>query len=775
MQANKMNVYHRLKPSTRLFAVIAVLAMNLAGCAGKQAYTRGNKAEISKDFETAMTEYKAALDKDPKNIEYQLKYDQARFSAAFQHFEAGRRALDKQDYQTARSEFARVLEIDPTHALAELELAKVNDILTKRSRNEPVPEIQFEQLKADTRTDPTPQSQLEPKNRGPFDTIRMTQDSRMEFETLAGLAGINVIFDPDFRGTRVQLELNSVDIYEALDLLALQTRSFWKPVNRSTILVSPDNQTKRRDYEELVLKTIYMTNSVTSTELTEAITTLRTLLNMRYLMSSTAMNAIIIRDTADRVAIAEKIIEDLDKAKPEVLVDATVLEVDRNTLRQLGILPPQGTAVTAGAGSGATSTSGTSFPLNNLPSTSANYSLTIPPVTAQFLATSGNTRLIQNPRVRATDGKLAQIRIGSQIPIASGSFQPAFVGATGTPVVNFQFVDVGVNLDITPRVLLNHEISMTIQVQVRALAGDRNVGGVTQPVLTNRQIQHEIRLAEGETNVLGGIITETESTSLNGIPGLKNIPVLKYFFSQEQKSRDQTEIIIMLTPHILRMPNITASNMRGLYTGSETIPRLRSSPNVPAAGSPAPASAAPTPGTPPAAQPPAGQPPAGQPTAVAPPPAAPPVTPPNTQPQAQRETNSTVTFIPSPVTLPPAGTATLNIVGNGTDFFGVDLTLSFEAGAVDIREVREGGFLSRDGQIIGFVQRMETESGTVRISIERPPGAPAVSGSGNLVTLVLARGPRGGDSTIRVTYFRIRDPQQNLSVGRSAEVRVLAP
>src|SRR5437899_3327375 len=380
MQVQEMNAYYKLKPSTTLFAVIAVLAMNLTGCAGKQAYTRGSKAETSRDFEAAMTEYKTALDKDPRNNEYRLKYEQARYNAAFQHFEAGRRALDKQDYQTAKMEFTRVLELDPSHTLAEQQLAKVNDILTNRSRNEPAPEIQFAQLKEETRTDPTPQSQLEPKNKGPFDTIRMTQDSRMEFETLANLAGINLIFDPDFRGTRVQLELNNVDIYEALDILALQTRSFWKPVNKSTILVSPDNQTKRRDYEELVLKTIYMTNSVTSTELTEAITTLRTLLNMRYLMSSTAMNAIIIRDTADRVAIAEKIIEDLDKAKPEVLVEATIMEVDRSTLRQLGLLPPQGTSLsytgggtttgtTLGTGTATTttSTSSTSITLRDLP------------------------------------------------------------------------------------------------------------------------------------------------------------------------------------------------------------------------------------------------------------------------------------------------------------------------------------------------------------------------------------------------------------------------
>src|SRR2546430_2613274 len=600
MQVVTMNAHYRLKSTSTLLAVAAVLAISVTGCAGRQAYTRGGRADVSRDFETAMTEYKAALDQEPQNKEYRLKYETARYNAAFGHYEAGRRAVEKQDYVTAKAEFTRVLEIDPTHALAEQQLGKVNDILTKRSRNEPEPEIQYEQLRNETRTDPSPQAQLEPKNKGPFDPIRMTQDSRMEFETLANLAGLNVIFDPDFRGTRVQLELNNVDIYEALDILALQTRSFWKPVNKSTILVSPDNQTKRRDYEELVLKTIYMTNSVTSTELTEAITTLRTLLNMRYLMSSTSMNAIIIRDTADRVAIAEKIIEDLDKAKPEVLVDAAVLEFDRQVARQLGIVPPQGTAVSTFGGTGGTGAStGNVNPLNRIPRSSSSFSISIPPATATLLATSNLTKLLQNPRIRATDGKLASIRIGSQVPIASGSFQPAFVGATGTPVVNFQFVDVGVNLDITPRVLLNHEISMTVMVQVRALAGDRNVGGVTQPVLTNRQVQHEIRLAEGETNILGGIITESESTSLNGIPGLKNIPILRYLFSKEEKGRDQGEIIIMLTPHIIRIPNTTATNLRGLYTGSETIPRLRVSPNVPAIGSPAP-TAAPAPGpTPP--------------------------------------------------------------------------------------------------------------------------------------------------------------------------------
>src|SRR6266487_4255170 len=404
MQVQKMNTHYRFETKKTLLALIAVLAINVAGCASRQAYTRGNRAEITRDFDTAMIEYKAALDRDPRNYEIRLKYEQARFNSAFQHFEAGRRAFDKQDYQTAKMEFTRVLEIDPTHTLAEQQLAKVNEVVTSRTRKEPEPEIQFEQLREETRTNPTPQSQLEPKTKGPID-VHMTQDSKVAFETLSELAGFNVIFDPDFRGTRVQIDLNRVDIFEALDIVSLQTRSFWKPINKTTILVSPDNQTKRRDYEELVLKTIYLSNSVTSTEITEAITALRTLLNMRYLAQSTAMNAIIVRDTADRIAIAEKIIQDLDKAKPEVIVDATLLEVDRNTLRQLGIVPPQGTSLAFTApGTTPTTTTGTTGTTTTTTTNNtvrlrdpqaintANFAFNIPDSVAQFLASSSNTK-----------------------------------------------------------------------------------------------------------------------------------------------------------------------------------------------------------------------------------------------------------------------------------------------------------------------------------------------------------------------------------------------
>jgi general secretion pathway protein D len=304
---------------------------------------------------------------------------------------------------------------------------------------------------------------------------------------------------------------------------------------------------------------------------------------------------------------------------------------------------------------------------------------------------------------------------------------------------------------------------VTTTVQVSALAGDRNLGGLTLPVFTNRSVTHEIRLAEGESNVLGGIITDTEAVSMAGIPGLKDIPILKYFFGQERKQRDETEIIIMLTPHILRMPNIKDINLRGLNVGSVNQPKLRAD-NAITFTAPTPATI-PTVPTTPATLPPGA---AGASTQ----PAAPTAPPPPPAP-----TNTTIAFAPSPVTLvatPGNGANVVSIVANGS-VFGADLVLSFDPAAFSISQIREGGFLSRDGQLIALTQNIDSAAGTVRISLERPPGSAPVSGTGNLVTLVLEPGARKGSSTLKVTDFQVRDARQTVQAGRGAEVQINVP
>ena len=759
-------------PGRRL-AALSLVALLLAGCAaGRGAYNLGLQAELVRDYETALAHYERALAEKPGDIEYRLKVQQARYAAALQRFENGRRALDAGELERARGEFARARQLDPAYEMARTELARVERLIAADTPEETIPALDFNVRRELARTDPSLDRRLDTPLQEPI-SLTINQEAGTVFETVTQLAGLNVIFDPDWSVTQRQAELSidldDVSVYEALDVIALQTRTFWEPVNRTTIIVAPDNTQKRQAYENTVLKTIYMTNSVNPTDLTEAITALRQLLNMRLIAQSTSMNAIIVRDTPDRVAIAEKIIDDFDKSRPEVLVEATVLEVDRNTLRELGILPPQGTRIgldrTAGPGDGEapgpldTLSGGVNLrDLDNL--NSGSFNITIPDSVARFLASDSRTRLVQNPSVRATDGNQASIRIGSRVPVASGSFQPAFVGATGTPVVQFQYIDVGVNMDITPRVMLNREIAMQVVVQVQATAGNNVISGVALPVFTNRSVQHEIRLSEGETNMLGGLITDTESTTMSGIPGLSRIPLLNRLFSSETTQREQTEIIVLLTPHIVRMPEISDMNLQGLAVGPESDTRLRALPGGPPVLPPPVAAPAASPG---------------------PEDADGPVGPPEDAdgPDAAREdaddldgpSGDAVRFDGPELTIEPGATTDVVVHVEAGPLTGADLTIEFDPTVLALREVADGGFLSQGGAGIALARNIDTVRGRAVVSVERTPPAPAVRGSGEIVRLTL-EGVGAGESVVRIREFRVHEGAAAERRGTPAEVRV---
>ena len=733
--------------------------IHLTGCAShRAAYDRGLEAELSRDYDLALTHYQEALAEKPGDIEYRLKVEQARFAAAFEHYERGRRAMEAGEPALARVEFTRALQLDRTHSMAETELARAEELIRNGNVGQPEEKTVFEVRKELARTDASIESQLQPTVEGPI-SLRITQEAQSIFETIAELAGLNIIFDPDFRSTRISVELDNLSVYEALDILALQTRTFWKPINQRTLIVAPENQQKRREYEQHILKTIYLTHSVNPTDITEAITAIRTLLNMRFIAQSTSMNAIILRDTPDKVAIAEKIIADIDMIKPEVLVEATILEVDRNRLRELGVLPPQGTTLGfdsgAPTGDGAGGGGGSSqISLRDLDTiNSGSFNIVIPDTVARFLESDSRTRLVQNPSVRATDGKLAQIRIGSRVPVASGSFQPAFVGATGTPVVQFQYIDVGVNLDITPRVLLNREISMTVLVQVQATAGLNIISGVALPVFTNRSIQHEIRLKEGETNILGGLITETESTAFAGIPGLIKIPILRHLFGSETRQQDQTEIIILLTPHIVKMPDINDRNLRGIVVGTETDTRFRGmvgEPSIPQPEEPEPDNAEIVEPEP-------------EPEGAVPDPSA-----------AVSVPTDAIQFDPAVLTLSTESPTELDINVNATGMSGADLTIEFDPSLVALDNVVDGGFLSQDGASVAVMQNIDTGAGRAIISLERPELSAPLWGEGSIVRLTL-RGLRSGQSTLRVTGFSVRAPDAQPRTGKIAELPITVP
>jgi general secretion pathway protein D len=726
--------------------LLALAMVVLGGCPkGNQDYNAGRKAETLQDYDTALVDYERALRTDPTNAEYKLREMHTRFAAGQFHLEQGERALRANDLQLALAEFQKAAAIDPSNSAADQELKKTMDLLAAKSAAAP------------KTINPNPSEDQDllaaPPQLKPVSTelinLKMTNDARVVFETVAKLAGLSVIFDPDFTSRRIAADLPNVTLEQALDAVAFESKAFWKPLTSSVIIVAPDNPQKRRDLEDEEVRTFYLSNTLTPQDLTEVVTGLRQLLDMRRVQQVNAQNAIVIRDTPDKLLLASKIIRDIDKAKPEVLIHVQVLTASVDRLRDLGILPGQSASLTfnpvcsnqptsSGCTSSSSTSSGTATPpqiaLNSLKNLStADYSLTLPGATANAILTDNKTRIIQDPEVRVSDGEKATLKIGDRVPVATGSFQAGVGVGTSSinPLVNtqFQYIDVGVNIDVTPRVHPDGDVSMKLSIEVSSITGTSNIGGINQPVISQRKIEHDIRLKNGEVSVLGGLIERTQTKNLNGIPGVAQLPLFRYLFSDNSNEVKEDEVLIVLTPHVLRMPSITADNLRTLAAGTDTDARVYRddqegipTPAIPVAPSMSvPSQTAPTPGAAPAAQ---------------------------------------LHFDPSAVTMKRGDTTTLGLaISNVSDLYSIPLLIRYDPAVVQVEEVRNGGFLSGGTQEIAIVQRIDSQRGEVVVSATRQPNTPGVNGSGTLLGIVV-RGVAPGKTALQILQVNAHDSQQ---------------
>ncbi|PYV86459.1 MAG: hypothetical protein DMG05_19660 [Acidobacteria bacterium] len=750
----RMNIHKRIN----LFAsylVFSSLVVVLGSCAGSSAFKRGKKFERMKNYDEALQNFEQALQKEPRNIEYRLYHERARFEAAIAHFDQGRKLREAGNLEESLAEFQRASAIDPSNSLAAQEVRSVQKMIQDQQKLQEEDKKKLGDIIEKNKVTGSREI-LNPTLNTPI-VLKLTKDLKTAYETIAKLGGINVIFDSDLGPklqTQTPLDLNNVTLIEALDLLALQTKTYWTAVNKNTILVATDNQQTRQLYEEQVIKTFYLGNSLAATDLAETITMLRLLLTLSKVAPITAQNAIVVRDTPDKIAMAEKILQSIDKAKPEVLIDIAVLEVDRSVDRTLGLQPPSSTSATFSSGT-TTTTTGTggttnttttpnnTVPIKNLGKIgSGNFSITIPSSSLDAVYKRTHARVLQNPSIRAADGKQARR------PVAQGSFQPTFAGNTGgTPVVNFTTIDIGVNLDMTPRVLLNRDIAMTISIQVSATAGSVSFSGLEYPILTNREIQHDIRLKEGESSVIGGIITDSDNITVSGVAGLSKIPLLRYLFSTESKNRTEAEIIIVITPHIVRLPEYLEDDYASIaLLGAGNSPKYIGRPihllgdNVPAGK---------------AAQAGPGQP------ATAPGPGGPSATPAQAKvPPATVPRLAAVKLTPSSAEVAVGSRVGVSaMIENAQNVYALSFNLAFDPKVLKLVEVQNGGFLSSDGKIIALAPRIENETGQAVVSITRPPESAGMSGNGVLLNLVFET-LTAGTSTISFTQANIRDLSQ---------------
>jgi general secretion pathway protein D len=728
----------------------------------KSAYQKGADAEARQNYEQAFDYFKQAYSLKPKDLRYRTAFERTRFYAAASHVHRGQILRDNGKLDEGLAEFQKALEIDPSSFIAQQELKRTQQMI-KEAQN-PQPQASAAGTSALRKRLDAAQGPVEltPISNVPI-TLKVTEKSNVIYETVGKLAGINVLFDPDYTPRQVRIELNGVTLEDALEIISFETKTFWRPVTPNTIFVAQDNPAKRKELEQNVIKTFYLSNLSQPTELQDVVNAMRTILEVSRIQQLPSQGAIVVRGTPDQVALAQKLVDDLDKAKPEVLIEVAVMQVSRDKMHTIGINPPTSLTVqlqnnisttpTTTTTTTTTSTStGSGLSLNSIANLNAtDFQVSIPSASASALLSDTNTKIIQNPQIRALDGQKATLKIGDRVPVATGSFQPGVGGVGINPLVNtqFQYLDVGVNIDITPRVHAGGEVSLKMSLDVSAVTSYVNIGGISQPVIGQRKIEHDIRLKDGEVNLLGGIMEDQQTRALSGIPGLASIPILKYLFSQTNTDHSENEIVFVLIPHIIRGPDTShgGADMLDVGTANGITLRLASSkPPAPAiTGGPAgPQAQGAMPSPVPAGQASASLNPTAQPQ--------------NQVAHAAPASAGTFMFDPPTLTQAKGSTFTVNVMlSGGQNVYSVPVQLNYDPNQVQVVNVSNGGFLSQDGQTVALVHRDDPTTGTLQVTATRPPGTGGVSGQGAVVTLTfMAKSP--GQSALTITRGGARDP-----------------
>jgi general secretion pathway protein D len=762
----------RFRPAAMVLLVVVLTLPALADQA-KSLFKKGEDAEARQNYEQAYDYYKQAYDLKPKDLSYRAAFERLRFLAGASHVHRGQLLREAGKLQEALAEFQKASEIDPSSEIARQELRITKELIERakspapRSTERPPGELQKRIEEAEGPVELAPIANV-PIN------LKITEDSKVIYETVGKLAGVNVLFDPDYTSRRIKVELNNVTLNQALQIIALESKTFWRVVTPNTIFIAQDNPSKRKEIEQSVIKTFYLSNLSQPTEIQDVVNTLRQIVEISRIQALPSEGAIVVRGTPDQIALADKLVGDLDKAKPEVVVDVAILQVSRDKVHTLGISPPTSatialqnnlsttsTGTTTTTSTTSTSTSGTpnEVNLNRLGNLNAtDFTATITPATATALFTDSSTKLLQNPEIRSVDGQKASLKIGERLPVATGSFQPGIGGVGINPLVNtqFQYLDVGVNIDVTPTVHSDGEITLKLAMDISSQTGTSNIGGISQPIIGQRKIEHTIRLRDGEVSLLGGMLENEQTRSLSGIPGLSQIPILRYLFGQTNTENSQNEIVFVLIPHIVRELEVSDMNERAIAVGTANAIQLQEDgapvPQAAAAtGQPAatPATPVPAPTQPqvPASTPPASTPPSSPPAEAAPQTTAP---------------TASFSLDPASVTARPGSTFAVNVFLSGAqNVYAVPLQISYDPKMLQMVNISNGGFLSQDGQAVALVHRDDDTTGTLQINTSRPPGAGGVTGQGTVVTLTF-QAKVAGQSTLTIAKGGARDPQMQL-------------
>jgi general secretion pathway protein D len=806
-------------------------------------------AEVKEDWDRALELYLQAMEKKPNDTTIMISMRRARFQAGAMHVKKGQKIRSEGKLEDALSEFQKAIVADPSSSIAVQELKRTQQMInteknqpSSKSDDRGLTPAERERKQTDTRlASLLPPPELKPVLRtiGPL-TIH-NQPLKVQFETVGKVAGVNVLFDstlpPSTHNYNLDLPLSTPE--QAFDYLAVMTHTFWKPVGATAIFVAEDNATKHRDYDDEVMKTVYVTNSTTVQDFQEIATAVRQLAEIRRTFTSNALRAIVMRGPADAVEMAEKLIHDLDKPKSEVVIDIIVMQANTSRTRDLAAsivnssgspglsLPisfnPSNPVTIGGTTTSTTSTTSptttttpvttTTTPTSTTGTTAialsglghistSDFSTSLPGALLNMIMTDSKTKVLNSPTVRASEGQKVQLAIGQKIPYATGSFQPG-VGTVGvSPLVStqFNFIDVGVNVDITPTAVHSgSEVSLHIEINVSSVASYVDLGGgLSQPVVSQNKNIADIRLREGEVNILGGLSSISDTKSYGGIPGLTDIPVLGHvLFGNDHTDKENSQLLIALVPHIIRAPDFSQENLRSIFVGSETLIKLNHAAAVDEKSAPAPVTlpaividspaAALVPATAPQATPPPAAPAAqpsipglppglrlGVPGVMAPGLPRPPApTAPPTAPATPANGSAKLSFALAPMEVAAGSPVTARVqIENAADVFSASpIKIKYDPAKLRLNDVVPGELFSRDGVRVTSEKDIRNDSGEATLTVSRMPGSAGVSGSGTLVTLsFIAVGK--GDAVVTLTDAGLKNSQQQPLAVPPAEITV---
>jgi general secretion pathway protein D len=740
---------------------LVVMTLLLGGCAAQRAYEEGMNLVREGRYEEAVRRLEEASRLEPGNLEYRKDLLRAREQGGNRLIQAGNNARVAGEYAAAEQSYAKAKRVDPSNGRAETALQGVRmdqrhaaileearaafgrrdwegatrelrRILIENPNHNAALDLQRQVNERQAR-ELTAAPSLRASLKKPVTLQFRDANLRTVFEALTRTSGINVLLDRDVRAElRTSIFVKDTSVEDAIDLLLLQNGLAKKVISDNTILVYPNVPAKSRDYQDLKVRTFRLVYA--DAKLMQTI--LRTVLKTQDLVINEKSNSLVMRDTPDAIRLAEKIVADQDVPDPEVLIEVAVLELSHTVLSELGIQWPDKLTLTPQPLDDAGNPVSGSVTWRQLRNAKDVIVTPVPSLAISAHLDRGDVNLLASPRIRARNKEKAKIHIGDRVPVMTNSVTPV---ATGAPVVtgSVQYLDVGLKLDVQPDVHADGEVGITINMEVSNI-----VQQVTNPVsgsiayqIGTRTAATALRLKDGETQVLAGLIDDEDRKSANLVPGLGELPLLGRLFSSHRKDGRKTEIVLSITPHIVGRTKLQDADLMEFWSGTATT--LRAAPfMLRQTGSVSLSSGTPTPEaarrTPPSMQPPrpgvAALPPPSQPAAAPRPMSL------LWQGPAQAKAGDRFSLSLSAAVPEPLGE--------------LELLIAFDPAKLKAVDAVEGSFVKLNGASGGFAREISQESGQITVHLSAPD-----------------KGARGAGSVVSITF-------EALAASESAQVSV---